>query len=182
MSSDSIFVASGTTVRDVDSLCKKHDQAAFQKAFGDFFLLQRGAYDTDDRPTWGRFATVSIEEEDYHRVVGGPQDDDKIYHVPYIGTAPFPDWVTIGRAGTNIITIKHGSISKMHAFFKKESADTFTLYDARSKNGTCVNAESAPRFGGIEKLTVRSGDRVQFGSTHFLFLASSALWARLKDR
>lgn len=174
--------SNGTNVASIDSVCKTFDLDEFRDRYGEFFLLQRGEFQGDDRPTWGRFATVSIDEEDFHRVVGGPQDDDMIFYVPDAGTAPFPEWVTVGRAGTNIITIKHHSISKMHAFFKKENDTTFSLYDARSKNGTKVNGETAPRYGGSEKLTVKSGDRVQFGSTHFLFLAADALWTLMKDR
>jgi len=152
----------------------------FRAQHGEFFMLQRGTVEQDDRPKWERFSTVAIDLETIREAAAGPASDHLIFAVPDKGIAPFPDWVTIGRANTNLIVVDHTSISKLHAFFVREG-EAHHLYDGRSLNGTGINEAEAPRYGGSSKAVVNSGDRLRFGSTYFLFLDASALWSLLRD-
>ena len=47
--------------------------------------------------------------------------------------------VSVGRSPTNCICLKDTSISKFHAYFKKDSNNDWSLVDAGSCNGTEVN-------------------------------------------
>jgi hypothetical protein len=165
----------GMSIGDFVKLCTDLSVDEFKKQHGDFFLLQRADFLQEERPKWDRFATTAMSKETLQELTGRPKDEHLIYGVPDKGTAPFHDWVTIGRANTNLIVVSDDSISKMHAFFLRDGDGKHWFYDARSRNGSAVNGKDAPRYGTAEKLPVEPGDRVRVGSANFLFLSAEAL-------
>src|SRR5262245_31811749 len=67
------------------------------------------------------------------------------------------DSAPIGRANDNDIVLNDFSVSRRHAFLKKENGSWF-LYDNQSTNGVKVNDKAVP------KAEVGDGDRAVIGT------------------
>ena len=70
---------------------------------------------------------------------------------------------SIGRATASSIFLDDVTVSRVHAVIKK-IGEQFNLRDCGSLNGTYVNNES------ISQLTLNSGDEIQIGKFHLLFV------------
>lgn len=84
-------------------------------------------------------------------VVGG-DDAGKVIVIPPGNV------VTVGRAMDCVIRFDDGNLSRQHAHLMR-IGDAYVLADAKSKNGSFVNEARV-----TEPVTLRDGDRVQFGS------------------
>ncbi len=75
----------------------------------------------------------------------------------------FHHMITLGRASNNDVVVPHKSVSKFHAFFKKDlRTGGVTISDAGSTFGTSVNRR--PLQQG-ENRPLNSGDTVLFAGT-----------------
>lgn len=89
----------------------------------------------------------------------------------------FPDMVTVGRALNSDITFVVGSVSKVHGYFRDEGGGAWSFNDQRATNGTLVNER---RLAPGERVPLRDGDRLQFGSEiACTFLLPASLARRL---
>lgn len=70
---------------------------------------------------------------------------------------------TIGRSSDNDVVLDDVTVSRKHANIRR-AGDRFELIDLGSLNGTYVNNNS------IARATLSSGDEVQFGKFHMLFV------------
>ena len=70
---------------------------------------------------------------------------------------------SIGRSGENDILLDDVTVSRKHANIRR-AGERFELVDLGSLNGTYVNNNS------IARTTLSSGDEVQFGKFHMLFV------------
>jgi pSer/pThr/pTyr-binding forkhead associated (FHA) protein len=88
--------------------------------------------------------------------------------------------VTIGRVETNDIILDDGSVSRFHAWLQfDERAQTWSITDAESRNGTWVNGQSCePR----KKVLVPDQAEVRIGSASLRFLLPDALVAFINQR
>lgn len=73
-----------------------------------------------------------------------------------------PKSMILGRDGTSDIRLNDQEVSRHHAEIRFE-ADAFVLHDLKSSNHTYVNSQQ------IERQTLRTGDRIQVGSSVLLF-------------
>lgn len=73
-----------------------------------------------------------------------------------------PD-TSIGRSGENDVLLDDVTVSRKHANIRR-AGDRFELIDLGSLNGTYVNHNS------IARATLTSGDEIQFGKFHMLFV------------
>jgi pSer/pThr/pTyr-binding forkhead associated (FHA) protein len=71
---------------------------------------------------------------------------------------------TLGRSPANHIQLEDKASSRKHCMIKKE-ADTYTLVDMGSANGTFVNGER------VKEHILRPEDRVKIGKTFLIFKA-----------
>lgn len=72
----------------------------------------------------------------------------------------FGNMITVGRSENNDIRIPHGSVSKFHAFFRKDLfSREMTLQDAGSRFGTYLNGNKVTPTAGVP---VASGDSILF--------------------
>lgn len=89
----------------------------------------------------------------------------------------FSERISVGRARNNNLVLRHGSVSKFHAWFRCDEDGAFYVGDAGSRNGTIVNGEplvsSAP-------VGLYSGDVIQFGSIEAVFCPAEVLWEALR--
>lgn len=84
--------------------------------------------------------------------------------------------VSLGRALSADIILRHSSISKRHAYVCHEDG-TWHLVDTGSKNGTLLNgARLTPR----RREALGIGDQLSFGSIEALFLDARTLWRVLR--
>ena len=82
-------------------------------------------------------------------------------------------FVSIGRIDKNDVCFADESVSKFHAYVK-ESAGTYVLQDARSRNGTTLDGALVPGRGLGEPLPMRSGQSIRFGGVDAVFLDAKA--------
>ena len=74
--------------------------------------------------------------------------------------------VSIGRSTESSIFLDDVTVSRSHAQIKKEEK-SFVLIDNSSLNGTYLNNIS------IEKNVLKSGDEIQIGKFHFVFIGNT---------
>jgi hypothetical protein len=74
--------------------------------------------------------------------------------------------VSIGRSTDSSIFLDDVTVSRSHAQIKREESG-FVLIDNSSLNGTYLNNIS------VEKNVLKSGDEIQIGKFHFVFIGST---------
>ena len=74
---------------------------------------------------------------------------------------------SIGRSGENDILLDDVTVSRKHANIRR-AGERFELIDLGSLNGTYVNNNS------IARATLNSGDEIQFGKFHMLFVQNKS--------
>jgi hypothetical protein len=90
-----------------------------------------------------------------------------VYPVVKRAGGPFPDRVGVGRTRAADIFLPHASVSKYHAYFVRDDASgSWTLWDARSRNGTTLGDR---RLSSGEGAPLANGATVLFGESMFLF-------------
>jgi hypothetical protein len=72
---------------------------------------------------------------------------------------PFEGMITIGRAPNNDICLYVSSVSKLHAYFRREGGK-WVLRDKQSSNGTFVNGQ---RLKPEDPIAVEDGAQILFG-------------------
>jgi hypothetical protein len=75
--------------------------------------------------------------------------------------------VSIGRSTESAIFLDDVTVSRSHAQIKREESGSFILIDNSSLNGTYLNNIS------IQKNLLKSGDEIQIGKFHFVFIGST---------
>lgn len=76
-----------------------------------------------------------------------------------------PEGVTIGRSPESSIFLDDVTVSRKHATIVKAGTN-FTFKDSGSLNGSYVNNES------VTEKVLQSGDEIQIGKFHLLFIGS----------
>jgi pSer/pThr/pTyr-binding forkhead associated (FHA) protein len=74
---------------------------------------------------------------------------------------------SIGRSGENDVALDDVTVSRKHANIRR-AGERFELIDLGSLNGTYVNNNS------IARATISSGDEIQFGKFHMLFVQNQS--------
>jgi pSer/pThr/pTyr-binding forkhead associated (FHA) protein len=74
---------------------------------------------------------------------------------------------SIGRSGENDVALDDVTVSRKHANIRR-AGERFELIDLGSLNGTYVNNNS------IARATLSSGDEIQFGKFHMLFVQNQS--------
>lgn len=105
------------------------------------------------------------------------QDEDQEI-IPLLkgGANPYSDRIIIGRARNCDIVFRNSSVSKVHADLQVLGADSCDVVDRASTNGTIVGHD---RIVAGEKIPVKSGGQVCFGTVRCVFISSSELFRLL---
>ena len=88
----------------------------------------------------------------------------------------FAERISVGRARTNDVVLRHHSVSKFQAWFECDDYDTFYVTDAKSTNATFLNGVLVPRSSPV---AVAPGDELRFGEVACLFTTPELLWDAL---
>jgi len=83
--------------------------------------------------------------------------------------------ITVGRRADSDVTIADISVSRFHAFFKRNPDGGFSLQDAGPTNGTTVNEFSVSTKETGPPADVKSGGNIRFGQVDVTFLEVDAL-------
>jgi pSer/pThr/pTyr-binding forkhead associated (FHA) protein len=101
----------------------------------------------------------------------------QVYAVTKSNRNIFANGITLGRAPNNDVVVPLASVSKFHAWLKREGAG-YTAYDARSRFGTFVgSARAAPE--GDKGIPISSGVQLKLGELALTFMDAASLhrWA-----
>ncbi len=120
-------------------------------------------------------------ESTTHLLLG---DDDPSARTADLGMAVYPlrprhaspsDLVTLGRESRHDLVIPDASVSRFHAFAKRDADGRFLLQDAESTNGTSLNGRSVPARGSGPAQALAPGDTVRLGQVELTFTDAAGL-------
>lgn len=109
---------------------------------------------------------------------GGPRSEPielEVFPLVKKPGASFPDRITIGRTHNNDITIADHSVSRLHAYVRRDG-DSWVVADAGSKNGSWL------RGGPLEarrELVLPSKVVLRLGDVELTFFVASDLYQAL---
>jgi hypothetical protein len=83
--------------------------------------------------------------------------------------------VSVGRSRDNDVVIPDRSVSRRHAFLKRESGDSFSVHDAGSSNGTGVNGKTVLTKSAGPPTPLTPGCTLRLGSLEFTFVHGEGL-------
>jgi hypothetical protein len=135
--------------------------------------LVRFRSDHDDNPNSGMH-TLSIDQEIEETMPHGretpPQLRDlELYPLTKKAGASFPDRITIGRTGNNDIALPDASVSRLHAYVRRDGA-RWVVADAGSKNGSWLDGQS---------LAARKEKPLRLGDVDLTFYEAAELFTAL---
>jgi hypothetical protein len=78
--------------------------------------------------------------------------------------------LTLGRAPNNDVVIPDHTISRFHAFLKRDASGGFLIQDAGSTNGTSVNGAPVAAKDLGPATALKRGDTLRLGQLEFTFV------------
>jgi pSer/pThr/pTyr-binding forkhead associated (FHA) protein len=149
------------------------DDAARMERHGDAFLVLMPA--ALNRPVHPQSTAFVDTKETLD--APAPAVNYRVCPVRKRGQALSSPHVTVGRTANNDVVLADVSVSKVHAFLRRDGA-RYLVQDAGSRNGTFVDEVAVQAKGKPVRLA--SGARVRFGTVAVLFLEAKEFW-RLVD-
>jgi hypothetical protein len=92
---------------------------------------------------------------------------------------PYVDRISVGRAQSCDIVLRHPSVSKLHAHFLQLEGGYWGVRDANSRNGVRVNGE---RVSSKEPTKLAPDDWIRIGGLETRFVYPAALWKILRGQ
>ncbi|HEY5948093.1 MAG TPA: FHA domain-containing protein [Kofleriaceae bacterium] len=141
--------------------------------------LVRHRGDYEDPPASG-VHTLSIDQEIEETLPHGRESPTialnlELFPLTKKAGASFPDRITIGRTGNNDIVIPDHSVSRLHAYVRRDG-DQWLVADAGSKNGSWLSGSSlAPR----KERPLKSRAELRLGDVDLTFYLASDLFNAL---
>jgi hypothetical protein len=138
---------------------------------------------TDEDPT-NASGTLTLDEEIEETLPHGtdlpahPEANLELYPLIKKPGASFPDRITIGRTSNNDVVIADTSISRLHAYVRRDGSQ-WVVADAGSKNGSWLRgAPLEPR----RERPLPSRALVRLGEVEVTFYAAADLYDALGGR
>ena len=161
-------------VRELIPIARQLDGFAFAKQMGPFVLMQR----PDPRPKAPRGADWATSTAPLPSGMVRPDLEPVPFEELLIATLPPPQadgslQLIVGRSPDCDVVVDDPAVSQKHAAILWDGRAGL-LRELGSQNGTFVNGI---RMGS--RAVLRTGDDLSFGESHFIFLLSSELHARL---
>ena len=134
----------------------------------------------DDLASSGAHTLTLDEDEEIEETLPHGMDlpadiDLEVYPLTKKPGASFPDRITIGRTANNDVVIPDGSVSRLHAYVRRDGTG-WVVADAGSKNGSSLKGdELEPR----KERTLPSRSLVRFGDVDLTFYDAVDLFAAL---
>ncbi len=107
-----------------------------------------------------------------------PTDDVdlEVYPLTKKPQASFPDRITIGRTGNNDIVIADSSVSRLHAYVRREATGAWVVADAGSKNGSWLRGQV---LDARREKPLASRALLKLGEIELTFFLANDLFAAL---
>ena len=154
------------------------DAAMFARLHGAAFLLlsgDRAGLNVPDGPRQTVALDVRAEAND-----GWLPVRFQVWPVQKSDRSLIGRFISVGRTRRNDVVIPDVSLSKFHALFVEDDG-TFSVQDARSRNGTYVDGGRVPAQGDGPPVPLRSGARLRLGAVDLTFLDAAGLQALVRD-
>jgi hypothetical protein len=128
--------------------------------------------------------TLTVEEDFPDADVDGtlpygkelpPEIDLEVYPLAKKAGASFADRITIGRTLNNDIVINDSSVSRLHAYIRRDTSG-WIVADAGSKNGSWLKAE---RLEARREKALPSRAVIRLGEVELTFYTAADLFAAL---
>jgi hypothetical protein len=140
--------------------------------------LVRFRGEMEDDPQSG-LHTLTIDEEIEETLPFGremrPEAELEVYPLTKKPGASFPDRITIGRTANNDIVIADSSVSRFHAYVRRDG-NAWLLADAGSKNGSWLRDE---QLEARKEKPLASKAVLRIGEVELTFYVASDLYAAL---
>lgn len=161
-------------IEDLRSDAARLSAGDFENKYGNaFLLLSSTGFKQSKSATSTEVLLLDLDEE-----VGERTEGVSVRILPIrAAKSSLTHLITVGRTSKNDVTISDISVSRFHAFFKRNPAGGFQLHDAGSTNGTTVNGASVATREAGPPTNVTSGDNIRFGQVDVTFLEVDALRA-----
>lgn len=92
---------------------------------------------------------------------------------------PYPDQISVGRTRNCDVVLRHRSVSKLHAHFRRDPGGRLRLVDNGSQNGTRINGTLLKEG---EQPLVSAGDVLHFGHLTVTLTDAAGLFDMLRFR
>jgi hypothetical protein len=141
--------------------------------------LVRYRSEFDTNPQSG-VTTLSIDEEIEETLPHGREwlpltVDFELYPLTKKPGASFPDRITIGRTGNNDLVIPDTSVSRLHAYVRRDG-NRWLVADAGSKNGSWLAGET---LAARKEKQLPSKSVLRLGEVELTFYTAADLYAAL---
>jgi hypothetical protein len=164
-------------LRDFAGRVKGRSLESFRAAYPHPFLLVLG----HEEDQTAAFRTGKVNVAPAAPAIGDPpsKTPDRLVPVRKSDRNSFQNMISVGRATNNDIVLDHGSVSKLHAFFRPLPDGTgFLLTDSGSSNGTTVDGRRVLPNRGVR---LESGQSVVFGgAVKTLFLTPEGIHEHIR--
>jgi hypothetical protein len=162
-------------VNDFAHDCQALDSKAFRKKHAIAFLVYEGSEGEWEAGPDPFQATACVKiPKDLGESSGWMRPDYLVFPVRKLRSSSSPqDLATVGRLSNSDICIPDESLSKFHALFQRGDADEVKLLDASLRSATMVNGKPVPNQNQGDSVTLKSGDRLQFGSVVVVYLEAN---------
>ena len=132
----------------------------------------------EDNPESG-LHTLTIDEEIEETLPFGremrPEVELEVYPLTKKPGASFPDRITIGRTANNDIVIPDSSVSRFHAYVRRDG-NAWVLADAGSKNGSWLRED---QLEARKEKPLASKAVLRIGEVELTFYTAADLYAAL---
>ncbi len=141
--------------------------------------LVRHRTEMDSAPTSG-VHTLSIDQQIEETLPHGRESPTanwnlELFPLAKKAGASFPDRITIGRTTNNDIVIPDGSVSRLHAYLRRDGQH-WVVADAGSKNGSWLSSvQLAPR----KEKPISSRAELRLGDVDLTFYSAADLFIAL---
>jgi hypothetical protein len=141
--------------------------------------LVRYRADLDENNSKTGLQTLTIDQEIEETLPSGrefrPEVELEVFPLTKKPGASFPDRITIGRTANNDIVLADSSVSRLHAYVRRDSS-AWIVADAGSKNGSWLRGA---QLEARKEKTLASKALLRFGEVEVTFYLSGDLYAAL---
>ena len=148
--------------------------------------LVRYRADLDDRAAASGASTLTLDDDDPgdyasidetlpHGKILPDQVDLEVYPLTKKPGASFPDRITIGRTSNNDVVIADSSVSRLHAYVRRDGA-RWVVADAGSKNGSWLRGS---KLEARRETPLPSRALIRLGEVELTFYVAADLFAAL---
>jgi pSer/pThr/pTyr-binding forkhead associated (FHA) protein len=116
-----------------------------------------------------------VEQTLPHGKILPDEGDVDVYPLAKKPGASFPDRITIGRTSNNDIVIVDASVSRLHAYVRREDAG-WVVADAGSKNGSWLHGKPLEQR---REVPLQSNDGLRIGEVDLTFFVAADLYGAL---